>query len=73
METTSKCAEQFLSYCKNQRNLSDHTLKAYALDLNQFIGFVGLDNSITNLVRNDLSSFHNHLCEKECIRLANPT
>jgi len=61
VDKNNKCVERFLAYCKQQRNLSKHTLKAYSLDLKQFIEFIGTKNNLQNLERNDLSDFHSHL------------
>ncbi|HVT05780.1 MAG TPA: site-specific integrase [Thermoanaerobaculia bacterium] len=35
--------DTFLSYCESIRKLSQHTIRAYRLDLDRFVGFAGGD------------------------------
>lgn len=39
--TLSHSIDSYLTYCQYQRNLSHHTIKAYRIDLRQFLEFVG--------------------------------
>jgi len=45
-ESLIRKTEEFLSYCR-ARNLSEHTLRAYRVDLAQFLAFAGDGNEIT--------------------------
>lgn len=40
MEALHKTVEEFIFHCRFEKNLSDHTLKAYKLDLKQFLSFI---------------------------------
>ncbi|MCI0470119.1 MAG: site-specific integrase, partial [Candidatus Aminicenantes bacterium] len=40
MAQLHKAIKDFLSYCRFEKNLSTHTLKAYQLDLIHFVNFV---------------------------------
>lgn len=48
---------EYLNYCTNQKNLSKHTIKAYRIDLNQFIEF----KSGMNINKNDLIEYIHYL------------
>ena len=51
--------QEYLDYCKYQKNLSDDTLKAYRIDLRQFAAFwAGTDRTFT---RTNVSSYIVHL------------
>lgn len=40
METLQKLKSTYLDYCKTQKELNDKTLKAYEIDLRQFLDFI---------------------------------
>ncbi|MCI8979762.1 MAG: site-specific integrase [Clostridia bacterium] len=50
METKNK-VEKYLKYCSGQKKLSTHTLKAYRIDLTQYIAF----KDGISLSKNDLT------------------
>jgi integrase/recombinase XerD len=59
MQTLHDCIAVFLNYCEFERNFSEHTTKAYRLDLGQFAHFT-LAKSLTA----DISAIHrSHLRE----------
>lgn len=51
----SKAIPRFLAHCQHVKKLSAHTLKAYAIDLNEFVQFTGARKHLKN-------------CDRECIR-----
>jgi integrase/recombinase XerD len=54
------CAE-FLRDCANVRKLSEHTVRAYRLDLARFTRFAGPRSIITSFDRNTLTQYVEHL------------
>jgi len=54
---------QFLSHCRHAKNLSEHTLRAYAIDLDQFQNFAKKDMTIQACDRNIIRNFLQHLFE----------
>ena len=58
--TTNSTIKTFLIYCKTQKRLSEKTLKAYRIDLEQFSSF--LDNPfISTITASDIESYITHL------------
>ncbi|MCU7916871.1 MAG: tyrosine-type recombinase/integrase [Candidatus Thiodiazotropha sp. (ex Epidulcina cf. delphinae)] len=55
--------EQFLSHCRHSKKLSDHTLRAYTIDLEQFKEFAKKNQDITTCDRNLIRGFLQHLFE----------
>ncbi len=49
----------YLTYCSKQKNLSKHTIKAYRIDLTQFISY----KQNMSISKNDLTEFIQHLHE----------
>lgn len=63
MDNLETLMEHYLDYCKNQKRLDSKTLKAYRIDLNQFIGSISVSNlsEIDVAVLEDyISSLHHH-------------
>lgn len=56
METKNK-VEKYLKYCLEQKKLSAHTLKAYRIDLTQYIAF----KEGISISKNDLTDYIKHL------------
>jgi integrase/recombinase XerD len=54
------CAE-FLRDCANVRKLSEHTIRAYRLDLARFTRFAGPRADVTSFDRNTLTQYVEHL------------
>ncbi len=62
-QKSKKLFEQFLFYLKSEQNVSPHTLKAYTLDLNEFLDFVfKKPKDIDNLDIYSISYFHSDQC-----------
>lgn len=55
--------EKYLAVCSNLRGLSEHTIKAYRVDLAQFLNFVDNDILIEEISKHELSNFHHYLVE----------
>ena len=51
----------FLAYCANVRQLSTHTLRAYEIDLDSFVDFVGANKQIDDISRTELHQYLEHL------------
>ena len=68
-QKSKKLFEQFLFFLKSEQNVSLHTLKAYTLDLNEFLGFVSKKpKDIDNLdIRSFLASLHHRKLKKSSI------
>lgn len=60
MRIDQACSE-FLRDCANVRRLSDHTTRAYLLDLNRFARFVGAAKDVTSFERTVLAQYVEHL------------
>jgi integrase/recombinase XerD len=56
---------QFLSLCKNNKNLSKLTIKAYSIDLHQFLDSLESDVCIEEITKHHLIDFQTHLLSKE--------
>ena len=62
-----KAMEQFLFHCEFEKNLSGKTLKAYTIDLNQFIAFVtgmGASQKVADIDKTILRGFLKEVAEK---------
>ncbi|MEM9103957.1 MAG: tyrosine-type recombinase/integrase, partial [Pseudomonadota bacterium] len=55
----------FLSLCKNNKNLSKLTLKAYAIDLQQFQDCLGSEADIESITKHQLIEFQTYLSGKK--------
>jgi integrase/recombinase XerD len=73
--TLEEATEQFLFHCRYEKNLSDKTLKAYAIDLRQFAVHLKNELNLTTLdeidkiaLRSYIKSLFGHLAEKSVKR-----
>lgn len=60
MSEKIKWLNYYLEFCKKQKNLNDKTIKAYRIDLNQFLGFLSRNGSDITLqsIREYTMSLH---------------
>ncbi|WP_462155040.1 tyrosine-type recombinase/integrase [Pseudoalteromonas piscicida] len=65
MQSINQLSQQFISLCKDKRKLSDHTLKAYQIDLKQFMQALDENKSIEDISKVDLSQFHQFLVDSQ--------
>ena len=63
MTTIQKQSELYLQYCREQRRLDLKTIKAYRIDLNQFISFLP-DTDISSIIPSTLEFFISQLHSK---------
>lgn len=63
----SEAAEMFLAHCRHGRNLSPHTLRAYAIDLERFQLFTGR-RSLEECDKELIRAFIAHLFENEKLK-----
>ena len=57
--------DSFVNYIKNQKRLSVHTVRAYEVDINQLIQYLGNKKEITHLDKYDLNDYVNSI-SKHC-------
>ena len=50
MQNLSESINSFINYCKFEKNLTNKTLKAYTIDLNQFISFIKEKYSLNDIL-----------------------
>ena len=53
--------EEYLKYCETQKRLDDKTLKAYRIDLTQFINDIVTENNIDvtpSMLENFIANLH---------------
>lgn len=67
MNVARVCAD-FLVHCRAAKNLSAHTLRAYAIDLKEFERFVGPDTDVSAIDRQQLRRYLSHLFEKRRLK-----
>ena len=56
--------ERFIGHCKYERNLSPLTIKAYQIDLGQFLGYVGQTSSPEEIDKEQIKCYMRHMFEK---------
>lgn len=61
----SEACSRFLFICKNNKNLSSLTIKAYSIDLAQFQAGLGKNTEIEKVTKTDLMNFQVTLAEAE--------
>lgn len=61
-------ARQFLIHCRVARNLSDHTLRAYAIDLREFVRFAGAETELGACDRACLRAYLLHLFDQRRLK-----
>lgn len=54
--------QHFLGYCEHQKNLDSKTVKAYRIDLNQFVSFMALESPVItkDIISNYISYLNDH-------------
>ncbi|WP_027148546.1 site-specific integrase [Methylobacter tundripaludum] len=67
MKITSAC-EEFLSHCRVGKNLSEHTLRAYNIDLNEFSAFCTQTTAIADCDRHILRNYLTYLFDKKNLK-----
>ncbi|ADZ90157.1 tyrosine-type recombinase/integrase [Marinomonas mediterranea] len=65
MDSISRIASRYLQFCQKNRKLSGHTLKAYRIDLKQFVECTGVKTSVNAIDKKDLHKFHDYLADSE--------
>ncbi|MBO1317542.1 tyrosine-type recombinase/integrase [Acanthopleuribacter pedis] len=63
MQSVQKANDDFLHYCRHEKKLSDKTLKAYGIDLKQFIEYLGRNHQQLELVNIDKNILGDYLEE----------
>lgn len=59
----SRAVAQYLAHCKHVKNLSHHSIKAYTIDLSEFVQHIGGKKSLKNVGRELIRSYVQHLFE----------
>lgn len=57
----SEACDTFIRHCRSVRKLSEHTSRAYRLDLNRFALFVGAQTPVADFERTTLQAYVEHL------------
>ena len=65
MNSLSGICSYYLEVCTRNKNLSKHTLKAYHIDLEQFVSCVGKNIDINSVTKQEIQKFHNYLSDQE--------
>jgi len=63
-----KACEDFLNHCRTTKNLSANTLRAYAVDLEEFQQFVGPEQTVMDVDRHQLKAYLQFLFEKRKLK-----
>lgn len=64
----SEARDEFLRHCAVAKNLSDHTLRAYEIDLREFQSFVAEDIDVSAVDRRRLRGYLDHLFNARGLR-----
>lgn len=64
----TEAANQFLSHCRHEKNLSEHTLRAYATDLAEFQRFVKSERAIQTCDRQLIRDYLRYLFEERSLK-----
>lgn len=67
MNVARACAD-FLAHCRVAKNLSAHSLRAYAIDLKEFERFVSPDTEVSAIDRQQLRRYLSHLFDKRRLK-----
>lgn len=67
MKITQAC-EEFLTHCRVGKNLSEHSLRAYRIDLKEFTGFCAAEARITDCDRHLLRQYLTHLFDHKNLK-----
>lgn len=65
VNSLSGICSHYLQICSRNKNLSRHTLKAYDIDMEQFMSCIGKNTLIEEITKTELTKFHNYLIEQE--------
>ncbi|RZM73302.1 integrase [Pseudoalteromonas rubra] len=65
MQKVVEITFEFIALCKEKRKLSEHTLKAYQIDLKQFCATINPEKHINEVSKVDLVKFHQFLVDAE--------
>lgn len=61
----SRICSYYLQICRKNKNLSQHTLKAYDIDMSQFLRCVGENTAVESITKIELARFFDALVELE--------
>ncbi len=64
MTTLHTSTQQYLTYCRYHKNLSDLSLKAYEIDLKRFVAYAGARKSIRRIDKHVITGYVQHLFEE---------
>ncbi|MDH3347308.1 MAG: tyrosine-type recombinase/integrase [Desulfobulbaceae bacterium] len=67
MNVSDACS-RFLTYSKSSKNLSSHTLRAYQIDINDFLSFVGKDKKLTQCDKHLFRDFLSYLLREKGLK-----
>jgi site-specific recombinase XerD len=62
--------DEFVRFCANERQLSQHTLLAYAADLVDFCKWIAIDASVADVVENTLKEYLAHMVGERKLSIA---
>src|SRR5580692_2556006 len=62
--------DEFVRFCANERQLSQHTLQAYAADLVDFRKWIAIDASVADVVENTLKEYLAHMVGERKLSIA---
>lgn len=63
-----RAIKQFLSHCRHSKKLSDHTVRAYSIDLNEFRRFLGREILIEDCDRDLIRDYLQYLFEERNLK-----
>lgn len=66
----SSAVAEYLRYCAVERQLSAHSLEAYAVDLNDFQRFLGADRSVDSVASADFGAYLADLLERRKLSIS---
>ena len=66
--TLQDACESFLSHCRSAISLSEHTLRAYTFDLQDFQNHAKRETDLSSLDKENLRQFIRHLCEERKLK-----
>lgn len=65
MNKLSRICSHYLQICSKNKNLSPHTLKAYDIDMSQFLHCVGNNTAVEDITKAEITGFFDFLVEQE--------
>jgi integrase/recombinase XerD len=66
--TTQEFCQRFLGYCRSTKNLSEHTLRAYTLDLLDFERFIGGDTVLATCDKHLIRRYLRYMREERGLK-----